>query len=519
VAEPYWASDDGDVTLYLGKCEKVLPDLPANSVDAIVTDPPAAVRFMGREWDSDRGGRRQWVAWLSGCMEAAARVLKPGGHLLVWSLPRTSHWTAWALEDAGLEIRDCILHLFGSGYPKSLDVSKAIDRQRNDRPDILRVTSWLADVADAKGIGRAQVDAHMGTSDMGGWWLSRLGHRCAVPTWEQWQQLRELLGFGDEMDAEVWRLNGRKGTPGEAWDQREVIGKARWDNSANLFLPGKDHTQRVHLDITAPATAEAARWEGFGTSLKPGQEMWWLARKPMAGRTVAQNVLTFGTGALNIDGCRVEGVPPSVPQWKSAGRSDNAALPADGRNGEMSQPHDAGRWPANVVFTHSAACDGRCAPDCPAGELDRQSGVSTSSSRPRRNTAEAHNRTASMGKSAADWITGGHDDAGGASRYFPVFRYQAKAPASERPRLEDGTAHETVKPLGFISWAARLITPPGGTVLDMFGGSGPVAEACIIEGFRCVIIEKDPKSADLIRKRLSKPIQPVMFGLDDGVVA
>jgi DNA modification methylase len=97
-----------------------------------------------------------------------------------------------------------------------------------------------------------------------------------------------------------------------------------------------------------------------------------------------------------------------------------------------------------------------------------------------------------------------------------VFRYQAKAPASERPRLEDGTAHETVKPLGFICWAVRLITPPGGTVLDMFGGSGPVAEACIIEGFRCVIIEKDPQSADLIRKRLGKPIQPVMFGLDAG---
>ena len=95
-----------------------------------------------------------------------------------------------------------------------------------------------------------------------------------------------------------------------------------------------------------------------------------------------------------------------------------------------------------------------------------------------------------------------------------MFRYQAKAPASERPRLEDGTAHETVKPLGSSRWAVRLVTPPGGTVLDMFAGSGPVAEACIIEGFRAVLIEQNVKSADLIRKRLSKPIQPVMFGLD-----
>ena len=100
------------------------------------------------------------------------------------------------------------------------------------------------------------------------------------------------------------------------------------------------------------------------------------------------------------------------------------------------------------------------------------------------------------------------------SRFYPVFKYQAKAPASERPRLEDGTAHETVKPLGFISWAVRLVTPPGGTVLDMFAGSGPVGEACIIEGFRAVLIEQDPKSAELTRKRLAKPIQPVMFGLD-----
>ena len=107
-----------------------------------------------------------------------------------------------------------------------------------------------------------------------------------------------------------------------------------------------------------------------------------------------------------------------------------------------------------------------------------------------------------------------YGDTGGASRFYPVFKYQAKAPASERPRLEDGTAHETVKPLGFISWACRLITPPGGTVLDMFCGSGVVGEAAIVEGFRCILIDQDPKSAELTRKRLGKPIQPVMFGLD-----
>ena len=126
-AVPYWASDDGDVTLHLGDCLDVLRDLPADSVDAIVTDPPAGVAFMSRTWDT-YGSRARFVEWLTERLSGALRVLKPGGHALVWSLPRTSHWTAWAVEDAGFEVRDCVLHMFGSGFPKSLDVSKAIDK-------------------------------------------------------------------------------------------------------------------------------------------------------------------------------------------------------------------------------------------------------------------------------------------------------------------------------------------------------------------------------------------------------
>jgi hypothetical protein len=242
--------------------------------------------------------------------------------------------------------------------------------------------------------------------------------------------------------------------------------------------------------------------------------MWWLARKPLKG-TVAGNVLEYGTGALNIDGCKVN---PGTLVPGGGGLVGGAASRHEGwrreshLTGEPTQPHDTGRWPANVVLTHSAACDGACAPDCPVGELDRQSGVLKSGAwngvvnreRPEQPSKGAERERVREDRQA---------DTGGASRFYPVFRYQAKAPASERPRLDDGTAHETVKPLGFISWAARLITPPGGTVLDMFGGSGPVPEACIIEGFRCVVIEKERKSADLIRKRLGKPIQPVMFGL------
>jgi hypothetical protein len=302
-AAPYWASDDGDVTLYLGDCLDVLRTLEADSIDAIVTDPPGAVSFMGREWDSDRGGRAQWVAWLTERMSEALRVLKPGGHLLVWSLPRTSHWTAWALEDAGLEIRDCILHLFGSGFPKSLDVSKAIDKRRDDSIAIHRVTAFVAAARSRAGLANRDIDNAFGFNGMAGHWTNTRGPQAAVPTWEQWQQLRAMIGFGDEMDAEVWRLNGRKGTPGEAWEQREVIG--HWDSPGRGTRSAEQKYGLVNDsgDVTAPATEDAARWEGWGTALKPGQEMWWLARKPLKGTV---NVMALVEAQLREQGAEGE---------------------------------------------------------------------------------------------------------------------------------------------------------------------------------------------------------------------
>ena len=114
-----------------GDALKELKKLSENSVDSVITDPPAGISFMGNDWDKDKGGRDNWINWLSKIMIEAIRVLKPGGHALVWALPRTSHWTAFALENAGFEIRDCIYYIFGSGFPKSLDISKAIDKHFN----------------------------------------------------------------------------------------------------------------------------------------------------------------------------------------------------------------------------------------------------------------------------------------------------------------------------------------------------------------------------------------------------
>ena len=248
-----------------------------------------------------------------------------------------------------------------------------------------------------------------------------------------------------------------------------------------------------------------------------------VARKPHPG-TVAGNVLRWGTGALNIAACKVAATdkakfPAGIVSATEAVYGGGAGRYADRPRGEDSNPD--GRWPANLVFTHSESCDGVCADSCPVGELDRQSGVTRGSTGIKKRAGSVNGNGAWADESDGSTVArpridieGGYSDAGGASRFYPVFRYQAKAPASERPRLEDGTAHETVKPLGFISWAVRLVCPPGGTVLDMFCGSGVTGEAAIVEGFRCILIDQDPKSAELTRKRLDKPIQPVMFGLD-----
>jgi len=407
---PYYADDL--VTLHLGDCLEVLATLPGASVDAVVTDPPYNLGFMGKKWDSpgkafverkaDRrnawdhvGGNhnpvnsadqartqriegQRFQAWCEAWAAECLRVLKPGGHLLAFGGTRTYHRLACGIEDAGFEVRDSLHWLYGSGFPKSLDAGKAIDKA--------------------------------------------------------------------------------------AGAVREVTGKGQWagrESSADLGVMNDDAwkggTPRVQ---TAPATEGAARWDGWGTALKPGHEPVILARKPLAG-TVAGNVLEHGTGALNIGRCRVG-------------------------TGEASTQ---GRWPPNVLLTHSAACEP--AGDCPVAELDRQSGPRKSAYPHRPDLAESYAGTECPDGDRSVYSPGlgkaslSYTDAGGASRFFPAFRYEAKAPRSERPRLEDGTAHPTVKPLALMRWLVRLVTPPGGVVLDPFAGSGTTLqaeEACPQEG-------------------------------------
>jgi SAM-dependent methyltransferase len=477
------------VTLHHGDCLDVIRGLADNSIDSVVTDPPYGLNFMGKHWD-DGAIAFNVVLW-----KECLRVLKPGGHLVAFGGTRTWHRLAVAIEDAGFEIRDNLAWLYGSGFPKSLDVGKAIDKKRDDVEPVRVVCRAIRAAMESRGLVSRDLspefDCHPRLVDH---WAARdTDSQPSLPKWDQWLKLKDLLGLPDDMDAEVWRLNGRKGTPGEAWGQREVVGAGyRLDKKQGHVNYGGG-TPEGNYDITAPATDAAKQWHGWGTALKPAFEPIVLARKPLAG-TVAATVLEHGTGALNIDACRVA----TSDRWPGTRNNSHKNYGADvfGKFSEQytSPSNPAGRWPANALLDdHAAAL------------VDEQSGVSTS--RGGRSSMQDI-RGGKYGSAAKPRIAskdpgGGHNDSGGASRFFPVFRYNAKAPTKERPDVA-GVRHPTVKPLALMQWLVRLITPPGGIVLEPFAGSGTTVEACMREGFNVVAIEREAEYLPLIEARIAR---------------
>jgi len=435
-------------TLHHGDCLAWLRTLPSESVDSVVTDPPAGIGFMGKAWDHHKGGRAEWVAWLAEVMRECLRVLKPGGHALVWSLPRTEHWTACAVEDAGFEIRDGVYHLCAQGWPKSLDVSKAID---------------AATGAEREVVGR-KVYAN-GCSP-----FASVSTRHADDGWRRpW------------MD-----------------DPAAIAAK---------------------MSVTAPATDDAKRWQGWGTALKPAVERWVLARKPIAG-TVAANVLAHGTGALNIDGCRVacDGGSPSAARReemsKRGTRARDGVIGSENRTSfereTQPRPGEAlGRWPANVVLSHAETCGDECDPACPVAALDAQSGHLRGDARVLSDRVEKASKRAAANAYGYDVSTGRPlavhpDGGGGASRFFPVFHpfgYFGKAKSKSQRGGEN--RHPTVKNVELMRWLVRLVTPRGGLVLDAFGGSGTTGVAALLEGCRFIAAEADADSVETARARLA----------------
>ena len=432
---------------------ETLRTFPDDCIDSIVTDPPYGLAFMGKRWDYDVPSVELWQECL--------RVLKPGGHLLAFAGTRTQHRMAVRIEDAGFEIRDMIAWVYGSGFPKSLDVSKAIDKQRHDREQTLQVTGWIRQQRDAAGIGNADIDGVFGFHGMAGHWTSQAS-QPAVPTLEQVPKLLEVLGVTlDDVPEEIrnliWTLNGNKGQPGAAWLQREVIGQSTSAISTRKDLCNDKGTvwgtNSSTFNITAPATESAKQWQGWGTALKPALEPITVARKPLCG-TVAENVLQHGTGAMNVDGCRVGN--DTVGWGGSRGGSDDPTQ-SQGRNyrhGDGDPRPVQGRWPANLIHDGSEDVTG----------LFPQDGDAS------------------------------------ASRFF----YCAKADQSERRNSK----HPTVKPVALMGYLVRLVTPVGGIVLDPFGGSGTTAEAARLESCRYILIERE---AEYCRDAAERLRQGVLF--------
>ena len=426
-------------TLIEGDCLAALAGLPTCSIDAIVTDPPyhltqasrngsprkndpetpfgrtrlGSKGFMGKTWDG--GG----IAFEPATWAEALRVAKPGCHLLAFGGTRTFHRLAVAIEDAGWEIRDTIMWVYGQGFPKGLDVSKAIDKA--------------------------------------------------------------------------------------AGAEREVVGSIK--KSVSGMAPGEgnwsDDNYQWQPEFSITATDAAKRWKGWDTALKPAWEPIILARKPLIG-TVAANVVEHGCGGINVDGCRV-GYQSEADYRRNSDfdrkqKTDSIFWHGDGQN--LNRVNSSGRWPANLVHDGSEEVVGLFPQTNRSGK--ERSGV-----------GQPYNGLANSGKAFKQAQPKYHDfgDSGSAARFF----YCAKASRKERG---EGNKHPTVKPLALMEWLVKLVTPPGGLVLDPFMGSGTTGVAAVGLGFRFCGIEIEAESCATARERIAECIeiaanrlrQEVLFG-------
>jgi len=404
---------DSDGCIVCADCRQALLHIPSDSIDAIVTDPPAGIAFMGKAWDKDKGGRDQWVGWMTDIAAKCLRVLKPGGHALVWAIPRTSHWTATAWEDAGFEVRDRVSHLFGTGFPKSLYVGKAIDKAARAKREVVGNRPYTMPKAD------------------------------------------------NTMPEKSYGISGGK-------------------------LANGTTAERIVPTITAPVTESAKQWDGWGTALKPACEDWWLLRKPLSEKSIAANVLKWGTGGISIDACRV-GENPGYKYRADAngtifhGQQGKRIRQTAEKKGAEFVESSKGRWPANVTHDGSE--------EVLAGFPN--TGVSAGG---------RSGHTAAYGGGYRREYYGdekpGFGDSGSAARFF----YCAKASKSDRGA---DNKHPTVKSTKLMEWLITLITTPGGIVLDCFAGSGSTLVAAKRLGFSFIGIEQLEEYCQIAQTRVT----------------
>jgi len=491
-------------TIHNGNSLEVLKGLEENSIDSIVTDPPYELGFMGKKWDSTG------IAYNVELWKECLRVLKPGGHLLAFSGSRTYHRMAVAIEDAGFEIRDQIMWVYGSGFPKSLDISKAIDKRGG------KSVSWFG-----PWFRQWRIENNITQKDVAVLFPSKNGGMTGcvanwelglnMPTIEQFNLIKETFNLPFDSMEDI---------------EREIIGKKTAGMGTGktfgmLQSEGDNINANKVISITAPATEEAKEWEGWGTQIKPAHEPICLARKPLIG-TVAENVLEWGTGGINIGGCRV-GTEDNLnggAYAKEGNRKESQSLNSGGMNATgKTVGHDfiqpSGRFPANFIHDGSDEVVG----------LFPNAGSGNNTGAYNYNGREYNNKETSMFNGDKPVAPSNYNDSGSAARFF----YCAKAskrdrdegldgfalgdpPASARRKPAEGRKnalglpranhHPTVKPTDLMQYLCRLITPPNGLIIDPFMGSGSTGKAAMYEGFRFIGIDLDPEYCKIAEARI-----------------
>jgi DNA modification methylase len=452
--------------LILGNCIEELKKLKEDSVDSIVTDPPYELGFMGKKWDASG------IAYNVELWKECLRVLKAGGHLLSFGGTRTYHRMTCAIEDAGFEIRDMLEWIYASGFPKSQNVGKAYDKRGGKN------LSWFIDyilkIADEKGISKKELTMLFPSKNgkPTGWLWNK--QKIQGLTLEQYHKIKDFLELPFDNIDEL---------------EREVVGKGKAGLTKGTIANFSGETE---FDLTKGNS----QWEGFGTALKPAHEPIVLARKPLSEKTIVENCIKHGTGALDIDGCRIptSDTVGARPSNKDGITRRNLAFGMKEFEGNPTQ----GRFPANLLVTDDALNDGEMTKSHGGGKASYGGSFG--------NNKEITDKTAMKRFS---------NDSGSKSRYFDIDVWgekhgliqTPKASKSERnkgcegmehkrhsdrkkddgaggdnPRNRTNTLkqnfHPTVKPLHLMSWLVRLVSKKGDTVLDPFMGSGTTGVAC-----------------------------------------